>query len=145
MNAARVVAAAVVVFVLALPTAAMAQVTRTSQDLTGFVLVCDTHTYTVISGSLEITERREEDGSGHVGVRAAGVRALDEDGNVYSFHGAQVSNASVRTGEFAITDVFAFQIVGRGSGRTDTLSGVFLIRPPEYGEFIPVEGTCQLP
>ena len=142
-----VTAALVTTAIMAVPTAAAAKTSRLSEPATGLVWECENHTYTVVSGTLEYVLRISEDPeepTGHISVRASAVRAVDESGDTYAIHGTATSNARMHNDTFAITDTLSFQIVGRGVGRTDSLSGVFMTRP-NGGSFELVNGSCDFP
>src|SRR4051794_24910074 len=75
-----------------LPLAASAATTHDSFDVSGSVLPCPTHTYTITSGEIKLVMHESVDATGvtHFTVTQtpAHVSVIDEQGNVYSLQGA---------------------------------------------------------
>lgn len=128
---------------LLLPAAASAATTHESIDLTGGVLPCPTHTYTITSGSIKVVFHESVDANGinHFTETdtADHVRLVDENGNVYSFVGADWFGGRA---DQILTATHMFNIVGPG-GISDTIK---LVERFRNGELISRDfGSCELP
>jgi hypothetical protein len=109
--------AALLVLVVALfvPFPANAETTHESFDLTGGVLPCPTHTYTITSGAIKTVFHESVDASGinHFTETETPdhVTLVDEDGNVYSLVGAIWFGGRA---DQILTATHMFNIVGSG-------------------------------
>src|SRR4051795_11149679 len=128
---------------LFLPQAASAATTRESFDVTGTVLACPAHTYTVTSGAFTSVTNESVDATGttHFTVTEtpSHVSLVDENGNMYSLRGAIWFGG--RNDEI-LTATHMLNIVGRG-GVSDSIRLVERFRD---GELISRDfGSCVLP
>jgi hypothetical protein len=131
------------VVALILPLAARAGTTHESIDLTGGVLPCPTHTYTVTSGAINVVFHESVDARGINHFTETDtpdhVTLVDEDGNVYSLRGAIWFGG--RADEI-LTATHMFNIVGPG-GVSDSIK---LVERFRNGELISRDfGSCELP
>jgi hypothetical protein len=129
--------------VLLLPLAADAATTHESFDISGFVLPCPTHTYTVTSGAIDIVAHESIDAQGinHFTEteRPDHVTLVDEDGKVYSLRGAIWFGGRA---DQILTATHSFNIVGAG-GVSDSIK---LFERFRFGELISRDfGSCELP
>jgi hypothetical protein len=134
---------AVVAVGLLLPLAANAGTTHESFDVSGFVLPCPAHTYTVISGAFRIVTHESVDARGinHFTETETPVHVIlvDEDGNVYSMRGAIWFGGRA---DQILTATHMLNIVGTG-GVSDRIK---LVERFRFGELISRDfGTCELP
>jgi hypothetical protein len=110
------------------PAVASGPAQHTVDDLTGDVIVCESTTYTVTSGTAKLVIHEGTSASGNENVTGTGtlqdVLAVDEDGNLYSLRGAfwfgGAFNAQV--GNFVFTDTAKLQVVSQGSGTVDSVN-----------------------
>jgi len=128
---------------LLLPQAASATTTRESFDLTGSVLPCPTHTYTITSGAIVSVMHESVDATGTTHFTETetpvGVSLVDESGNTYSLRGAIWFGG--RNDEI-LTATHMLNIVGRG-GVSDS---VRLVERFRDGQLISRDfGSCELP
>jgi hypothetical protein len=120
-------AAAVAIMGMA-PALANSPAQHAVEDVTGDVLVCDTTTYTITSGTIKITIHEGTSASGNENVTGTltpqGVVATDDEGNLYSLRGAfwfgGAFNAQQGTAVF--TDTGKLQVVSQGSGTVDSVN-----------------------
>jgi hypothetical protein len=148
----RLIAALVAGAALALsatPVFANSPAIHYSFDATGMVIVCGDHSYTVLSGTVDVVEHVGTSASGNVNVTGTltpdDVVLVDPSGNLYSIAGAIWFGGSLnaRTGGLADTDTSEIQIISQGGGTVDSLSVVFHISP--NGDIKSFDfGTCTL-
>jgi hypothetical protein len=133
------------------PAAANSPAQHTVEDVTGDVLVCETTTYTITSGTLKITIHEGTSASGNENITGTltpqNVVAEDEEGNVYSLRGAFWFGGAVNAqqGTFVFTDTGKLQVVSQGSGTVDSVNVTahitFVNGNVKEFDF----GTCQEP
>ena len=123
-------------------------------DVTGDQIVCESTTYTVISGTLKITIHEGTSASGNENVTGTltpqAVVATDAAGNVYSIRGAFWFGGAVNAqqGTMVFTDTGKLQMVSRGSGTVDSVnvtSHVTIVNGNTITEFEADFGTCEEP
>src|SRR3954452_14000502 len=128
---------------LFLPQAASAATTRESFDVTGTVLPCPVHIYTITSGAFTSVTHENVDATGtaHFTVTETPDRVslVDENGNTSSLRGAIWFGG--RNDE-VLTATHMLNIVGRGR----VSDSVRLVEQFRNGELISRDfGTCELP
>lgn len=121
MKAAAVVVAAFAALAFAPATSASASTTHSTEDVTGSVFSCATHTYT-LSGEIRVVTHSSADAQGreHFTLTATttGVTAVDEDRSPYNVVGTQwFGSNDTPNGEVA-TFTFHLQMVAPGQGRS---------------------------
>ena len=98
------------------------------EDVTGDVLVCDSTTYTVTSGTIMTTIHEGTSASGNENFTGTltpqGVVATDAAGNVYSLRGAFWFGGAFNAQQevFVFTDTGKLQVVSQGSGTVDSVN-----------------------
>jgi hypothetical protein len=120
-----------------------------ADDVTGDVFECATATYTVTSGTLVSVIHEGTSASGNTNFTGTlvgkNVVLEDEEGNVYSLHGAvwfgDTSNAQQGTAQGTFTAFL--NIVSPGQGVVETVRMVGHFGPS--GEFFMDFGSCVLP
>ena len=124
---------------------------HSEEDVTGDVLVCETATYTITSGTIKLAFHEDESASGNFNVTGTitpqRVVAVDEEGNVYSLRGAFWFGATgnAQQGTFQATDTAKLQVISRGSGTVDSVNQTFHITVVN-GNLKEFDfGTCQAP
>jgi hypothetical protein len=124
---------------------------HSEEDVTGDVLVCETATYTIISGTIKIAFHEGESASGNANVTGTltpqDVIAVDEDGNLYRLRGAFWFGATgnAQQGTFQATDTGKLQVIAQGSGTVDSVNETFHITVVN-GNLKEFDfGTCQEP
>jgi hypothetical protein len=102
---------------------AFAETAHTTEDVTGAVLVCDAHTYTLVAGSILIVSHESTDANGgrHETFTAtpSGVKATDEDGTIYRLVGAQWGGDNATPAEAVGTFTNHLAVVAPGQGIVD--------------------------
>lgn len=110
------------------PAAASGPAQHAVDDATGDVIVCESTTYTVTSGTVKITIHEGTSASGNENVTVTftpqDVVAVDEAGNVYSVRGAIWFGGAfnAQQGMFTFTDTDKLQVVSHGSGTVDSVN-----------------------
>ena len=143
MKAAAAVVAAFAALAIAPVTSASASTTHTTEDVTGSVFSCATHTYTV-RGEIRVVTHSGVDAQGreHLTFAATttGVTAVDENGSAYNVVGTQwFGSNDTPNGEVA-TFTFHLQMVAPGAGTVDTVSLAFHLG--RNGEIDHDSSTC---
>ena len=124
-------------------TSASASTIRSTEDVTGSVFTCATHTYT-LSGEIRVVIHSSLDAQGreHFTFTATttGVTAIDENGSQYNVVGTQWfgSNDTPKGGVGTFT--FHLQMVAPGAGSADSVSLAFHFGP--NGEIDHDNSTC---
>ena len=121
-------ASAVALAGLTVPAYANSAATIVVEDVTGDTLVCESTTYTVTSGSIQIVIHEGEAASGNQNftgtITPQDVVAEDPAGNVYSLRGALWFGGAfnAQQGTMVFTDTGKLQIVSRGTGTVDSVN-----------------------
>jgi hypothetical protein len=123
------------------------------EDVTGDVLVCESTTYTITSGTIKITIHEGTSTSGNENVTGTltpqAVVATDDEGNLYSLRGAFWFGGAVNAqqGTAVFTDTGKLQVVSQGFGTVDSVnvtSHVTFVNG-NVQEFEFDFGTCEEP
>jgi hypothetical protein len=124
------------------------------EDVAGDTFVCESTTYSIMSGSIKFTIHEGESESGNtnftVTVTPQKVVAEDPAGNLYKIVGAfwvgGTTNAQRGSEQFTLTD--KFQVVERGGGAVDSVNVTFHVNAVD-GEVTNIKdfdfGTCASP
>jgi hypothetical protein len=108
--------------------AVAAPAVHTVEPATGDVLVCESTTYTITSGTIKITLHEGTSASGNQNftgtITPQKVVATDGEGNLYSLRGAFWFGAAVNAQQETVvtTDTAKLQVVGQGTGSVDSLN-----------------------
>jgi hypothetical protein len=144
-------AAAFAIFVLGAPAAMASPAAHMVEDVTGDVLVCETTTYTIVSGEIKIAYHEDVSASGNFNVTGTitpqDVIVMDEEGNLYSLRGAGWfgSTGNAQQGTFQATDTAKLQVIAQGSGIVDSVNTTFHITSVN-GNLKEFDfGTCEEP
>jgi len=133
------------------PAYASSPAVHSVEDVTGDTLVCESTTYTVISGSLRTVIHEGVAASGNENVTGTltlqNVVAEDPAGNVYSLRGAfwfgGAFNAQQAAGVF--TDTGKLQVISQGSGAVDNVNVTFHVTEVNGNVKAFDFGTCEEP
>jgi hypothetical protein len=135
------------------PAVASSPAQHAVEDVTGDVLVCESTTYTITSGTIKLTIHEGTSASGNENVTGTltpqDVVAVDETGNVYSLRGAFWFGGAfnAQQGTTVFTDTGKLQVVSHGSGTVDSVnvtSHVTFVNG-NVNEFEFDFGTCEEP
>jgi hypothetical protein len=126
--AAALAGAAVLMGLGAVPAIAGSPAQHMVEDVTGDLLVCESTTYTITSGTIKITIHEGASASGNMNVTGTltpqQVVATDEAGNVYSLRGAFWFGGAINAqqGTEVFTDTGKLQVVSQGTGTVDSVN-----------------------
>ncbi len=121
------------------------------EDVTGDVIVCESTTYTITSGTIKFTLHEGTSASGNENftgtITPQKVVATDGEGNVYSLRGAFWFGAAVNAQQETVvsTNTAKLQVVSQGTGSVDSvnLTAHFTLVNGNVKEFD--FGTCEQP
>jgi hypothetical protein len=141
---------ALVFVAVAATTAFGAGAVHFTEDVTGSQFVCETTTYTITEGVINVVIHEGESASGNANftgtVTPKGVTLEDEAGNTYSIHGAEWFGGTfnnqngVERGEFTAY----FNILSQGGGVVDRVAQTAHFSS-DGTEFFLDRSTCVLP
>jgi hypothetical protein len=117
--------ASLVALAIGTATSAAASTAHTTEDVTGQVFACTSHTYT-LTGQIDLVVHSITDAQGgeHSTLTATttGVTALDEEGTPYRIVGTQWLGSNDTPDGGVATFTFHLQMIARGAGSVDTVS-----------------------
>ena len=127
---------------------------RFTEDVTGDVIACETSTYTIVSGEIQIVIHEGASASGNhnftMTITPRNVVAEDEEGNLYAVRGAFWFGGAfnANTGGEVFTFTGKLQIVSKGGGGTADSVNVTFHVTAQPNNFVLKDfdfGTCEEP
>jgi hypothetical protein len=149
--AGMVLASAAALAGLTVPAYANGPASHFEEDVTGDTLVCESTTYAITSGSIQIVIHEGEAASGNQNVTGTitpqDVVAEDSAGNTYSVRGALWFGGAVNAqqGTMVFTDTAKLQIISQGSGTVDSVNVTFHVTTVNGNVKAFDFGTCEEP
>jgi hypothetical protein len=124
---------------------------RIVEDVTGDTLVCESTTYTITSGTIQLVVHEGQATSGNsnftVTITPNSVIAEDPAGNEYSLRGAFWFGGAfnAQQGTEVFTDTGKLQVVSQGTGTVDSVNVTFHVTTVNGNVKAFDFGTCEEP